>query len=44
MAKEYDFVTIFRLLDEMEKCADSLHKISSDFQTRVLEDSYKKAA
>lgn len=44
MAKNYDFSLIYKLLGELEQSADRIHKISSDFQSRVKHPCDRKAA
>lgn len=44
MAKQVDFVKVFKLLNELEKSAERIHKISADFQNRVKQQTSQQAA
>jgi hypothetical protein len=44
MSKKYDVAQVSKLLNELEQCADRIHKIAADFLQETQVESVKKAA
>jgi len=44
MSKNYDFAEVTKLLNELEACANRIHKLSSDFVKDVQSENMQKAA
>lgn len=44
MSRNYNFAEVTQLLNELEECANRIHKLSSDFVNEVSRDTTQKAA
>ncbi|WP_275245428.1 hypothetical protein [Pantoea ananatis] len=44
MSRSYDFAEVSKLLNELEECANRIHKISSDFVKEMQAETAKQAA